>query len=123
MIRELTIGRRYRIRLKSPACRGSLEGVLRSTRLPEGMLGNSDGEHCVWLAGESFEWFLRPDEIRSIELLLPRPDDEAVPVLAPRECSSGRRRSWFRPTRTLGRAEPSLAFPYCSSRYRRGGRP
>jgi hypothetical protein len=88
MIGELTMGRRYRITLKSAVFRGYLEGTLRSTRLPRGVLGNDDGEHSIWLSGESFEWFLRPLEIDSATEL-PEPDEDEAhePILEPRVCA------------------------------------
>ena len=55
-------GRWYRIVLESG---GSLEGRVRSVSLPAGLMLNADGRHEIWVAGETIEWFLRPDEVRS----------------------------------------------------------
>ena len=85
MTGELAIGRRYSIRLKNPAFPGTLEGRLRSVRLPRGVLGNDDGEHCVWISGESFEWFLRPDEIEAAHEV-GEPEEPSLPALVPPRC-------------------------------------
>ena len=69
MIDELCIGKRYRITLRNHVAAGYLEGILRSTSLPRGSLGNKDGDHCIWLSGELFEWFLRVDDIGAIQAL------------------------------------------------------
>lgn len=66
MIDQLIVGKRYRITFRARAFGGHLEGLLRSTELPRGALGNHDGRHCIWLSGELFEWFLRPEEIATI---------------------------------------------------------
>jgi hypothetical protein len=88
MIDELTIGRRYRLTLKSKAFPGWLEGRLRSVKLPRGVLGNEDGTHSIWLSGESFEWFLRPDEIETVQELGEDTDEIAPPPLLPeRACA------------------------------------
>jgi hypothetical protein len=63
----MSIGKRYRFRLKGRTALGALEGVVRSLSLPAGMLGNRDGEHRIWVAGEQFEWFLTPAEIAGFE--------------------------------------------------------
>lgn len=86
MTDELICGRRYRITLRGRAYEGgSLEGVVRAVSLPQGALGNSDGEHRVWVVGELFEWFLRPGEIRTATELRGLVDD-ALPVLRPNVC-------------------------------------
>jgi hypothetical protein len=69
MTNGLSIGRRYRFTISGRYCSGTLEGVLRSLTVPAGTLGNGDGEHRVWIAGEQFEWFLRSSEIAGFEEL------------------------------------------------------
>jgi hypothetical protein len=86
---ELAIGRRYRITLRDPAFPGRLEGRLRSVRLPQGMLGNVDGEHSVWVSGESFEWFLRPDEIEAAQEM-PEADEPSLLAFVPPRCCARR---------------------------------
>jgi hypothetical protein len=86
VIDELTIGRRYILGVKSAGHRGRLEGRLRSTRLPRGVLGNEDGEHSIWVSGESFEWFLRPDEIESAHEVAEPDDPEMFALLPARSC-------------------------------------
>jgi hypothetical protein len=82
MIGGLTIGRRYRIGLQGRALAGFVEGVLRSVRVPGGFMGNDDGAHSVWVAGETFEWFLRPEEIASIRELEVEPEPAPQPAIA-----------------------------------------
>jgi hypothetical protein len=65
----LSVGKRYRFTINGRFCSGTLEGVLRSLSVPAGMLGNADGEHRVWIAGDEFEWFLRSTEIAGFEEL------------------------------------------------------
>ncbi len=67
--KELRIGCRYRIGVRAGACRGSLEGQVRSLDLPAGVLGNVDGYHRIWVAGRLCDWFLRLDEVESVEEL------------------------------------------------------
>ena len=69
MTTGLSIGKRYRFTIRGRYCCGTLEGVLRSLTVPLGMLGNGDGEHRVWVAGDQFEWFLRSSEIEGFEEL------------------------------------------------------
>jgi hypothetical protein len=78
MMDLLTVGKRYRITLRSRTFGGYLEGLVRSTTLPRGALGNHDGDHRIWLIGELFEWFLRPAEIKTVEELSDRAPDEAT---------------------------------------------
>jgi hypothetical protein len=80
MIGELTVGKRYKVTLRSRAFQGHLEGTLRATDLPEGARGNEDGQHSIWFSGEIFEWFLRFDDIATIEEVH---DAAAEPALAP----------------------------------------
>lgn len=76
----LSVGKRYRFTIKGRFCSGTLEGVLRSLSVPAGMLGNADGEHRVWIAGDEFEWFLRANEIAGFEELGAAPDTRALPA-------------------------------------------
>ena len=64
----VVVGRWYRIVLEAG---GSLEGKVRSISLPEGLMLNGDGRHRIWVAGERIEWFLCPDEVRSIREIEP----------------------------------------------------
>ncbi|MFN2490520.1 MAG: hypothetical protein ABR529_12435 [Actinomycetota bacterium] len=89
MIDELTLGKRYRIALSGGAYQGALEGVLRSTRLPLGVLGNSDGEHRIWVMGEAFDWFLRVGDIEAIEELDDTEADEVRQEILPRKPCPG----------------------------------
>jgi hypothetical protein len=125
MIDELGIGRRYRVTLKEPACPGWLEGVLRSARVPAGFLGNDDGAHSLWLVGETFEWFLRPDEIETIEDLT-----EASQESAPWLPASALRNKRLHPVRldaTMGASRRTgldalAGMSHHQSRRRRDGR-
>lgn len=73
MIDQLCVGKRYRVQLRSPVA-GYLEGLLRSTTVPRGALGNDDGEHTIWISGELFDWFLRTTDIRAIDELDQAPE-------------------------------------------------
>lgn len=106
MTNELAIGRRYRIKLRNPAFPGRLEGRLRSIRLPRGMLGNVDGEHSVWVSGESFEWFLRPDEIEAAQEM-PEADEPSLLAFVPPRCCARR----FPPPGPRRRARASRRAP------------
>jgi hypothetical protein len=88
MIDQLCIGKRYRITLRNHVAAGHLEGVLRSTNLPRGSLGNKDGEHCIWLTGELFEWFLRIGDIAAIQEL-DEPTEPGLSVAARAACRPG----------------------------------
>ena len=89
MIDEMTVGGRYRITLRGGDARGYLEGVLRSAHLPMGMMGNDDGEHPVWIAGDMFDWFLRVDDIAHFERVAARIDPSLLPVLRRDRCPHG----------------------------------
>jgi hypothetical protein len=78
----LSVGKRYRFTIEGRFCSGTLEGVLRSLSVPAGMLGNADGEHRVWIAGDEFEWFLRAAEIAGFEELCETSDTRALPGAA-----------------------------------------
>jgi hypothetical protein len=64
----VVVGRWYRIVLEAG---GSVEGKVRSVTLPEGLMLNVDGRHRIWVAGKRIEWFLRPDEVRSVREIDP----------------------------------------------------
>jgi len=74
----VVVGRWYRIVLEAG---GSLEGKVRSVSLPEGLMLNGDGRHRIWVAGERIDWFLRPDEVRSVR--------EIDPPAGDRLCAAG----------------------------------
>jgi hypothetical protein len=84
MTNELSIGKKYRFTLRSTQSLGALEGIVRSLSLPAGMFGNRDGEHRIWVAGEQFEWFLRPAEIADFEEVDELQTVEFVAALPPR---------------------------------------
>ena len=113
MIDELCIGRRYRFTLRDPALPGYLEGELRSTSLPRGTLGNNDGEHRVWVSGELFEWFLRIEDIGSIQELVDEPPEPSSPEVPRELCSYTtswlRRRYERRPERVESPSEYAFA--------------
>ena len=122
----LSVGKRYRFTIQGRFCSGTLEGVLRSLSVPTGMLGNADGEHRVWIAGEEFEWFLRSSEIAGFEELCEafdtstppagsRPRRAAVrPPYRGRCLNSGSRR------RGVGQAETNPLLSPLAGRHRRG---
>jgi hypothetical protein len=114
MTQGLCIGKRYRFTLAGGASLGSLEGVVRSLSLPAGVLGNGDGEHRIWIAGEQFEWFLRPGEIAEFEEL----QDLALALDELQELARARSESTAAPPRRSGRA----GRPYPGSCVRRGRR-
>ncbi|CAN5632419.1 hypothetical protein BH24ACT26_BH24ACT26_03700 [soil metagenome] len=98
----MVVGKRYRINLRSPDCGGYLEGLLRSTRLPRGVLGNDDGKHSIWVAGELFDWFLRTDDIDAVEQIEDAPKEHSLAALFHRPvCAAARH-----PSRALGRYHP-----------------
>jgi hypothetical protein len=68
----VVVGRWYRIVLEAG---GSLEGKVESVALPAGLMLNRDGRHRIWVAGERIEWFLRPDEVRSVREIHPPRED------------------------------------------------
>jgi hypothetical protein len=68
----VVVGRWYRIVLEAG---GSVEGKVRSVSLPEGLMLNVDGLHRIWVAGNKIEWFLRPEEVRSVREIDPPPKD------------------------------------------------
>jgi hypothetical protein len=125
MIDHLTIGKRYRFHLSSRTMHGSLEGVLRSTRVPMGVLGNHDGLHRIWIAGETFEWFLTLGDITSVEQLQDAPVDPAqLPLMRRIPCSGGLQPSRFRTSagrRGTRRGEPSDSEPALRCLARRRG--
>jgi hypothetical protein len=110
MIGELTVGRRYRITLHSKAFPGHLEGRLRSVKLPRGVLGNDDGFHSIWLSGESFDWFLRPEEIDAVEELPEKHGQlPSTPLVPSRICERADLRTTL--SRVLGVRRPLRARP------------
>jgi hypothetical protein len=80
------LGKRYVLGVRSPSGRGRLEGRLRSTRLPRGVLGNDDGEHSIWISGDTFEWFLRPREIESAQEVEEPGEPEMLALVPARAC-------------------------------------
>ena len=118
MIDQLCIGKRYRLQLSGAAVSGYLEGVLRSTRLPRGTLGNSDGEHRIWISGEEFEWFLRPGDIQAIHELEDAPAEAPVPILPRDLCEHGS--SWLRHRRQAVPGHGTMdGVLWCTNRLRR----
>lgn len=71
----VVVGRWYRIVLEAGGC---LEGKVRSVSLPAGLMLNGDGNHRIWVAGHRIEWFLRPDEVRSVREISPPPQDGSL---------------------------------------------
>jgi hypothetical protein len=64
----MEVGRSYEVVLRSGR---KVRGVLRSADLSQGCLLNRDGRHRIWLGGDGYEWFIRPDlvvEVRELEL-------------------------------------------------------
>lgn len=63
----MEVGRSYELVLRSGR---RVRGVLRSADLARGVFLNRGGRHRIWIGGEGYEWFIRPDlvaEVRELE--------------------------------------------------------
>jgi hypothetical protein len=125
MIEYLDVGKRYRITLRNPAFAGYLEGLLRSTHLPAGVLGNDDGKHRIWVEGELFDWFLETSDIDTIEPVRGEGDDpEYAPAPSRPLCRVGHPSAARRARTGLVKPAPARAHalppPTSSVRRRRG---
>jgi hypothetical protein len=122
----MSIGKRYRFRLKGRTALGALEGVVRSLSLPPGMLGNRDGEHRIWVAGEQFEWFLTPAEIagfEEVESLSPVEESTATAPRRSRRAEQPYQGRCLRPGRRSPRISPAESqslLARLGARHRRG---